>query len=323
MTPTGGPPHPTPMNDHPRSPHRGWTFVEMLVAISLSAIFMGAATLVFSSISANSKRLTRIVEVDIGESASSNFYGRSDDTVRIYAAPNYGKAAFAQEFRERMLEDARHSSAIYCLPRSAENTVRPEFLRYTAGDEGSTEARPRLDTPEAFRSFLASVEPTSTAIYDTPIRNVPDPARADASIYMIAPDPDPGHLRVRAVYEIDLVSPGNRDGIYASVRRYRNGALTHYYDVFYESGPGEAFHPLFVAFERRARSAVAEGSAIDRFKVSAGAPFYLIWLPDPAINPYRVRTSAPAVDPDSPRAAYEHMAGRSSFLVALPMFPSL
>lgn len=302
---------------------RAWTFVEMLVAISLSAIFLGAAALVFSSISVNSKRLTQILEVSIGSTTKQNFYGQSGSTVRVYSAPNYGKAAFAQTFRDLMLEDASNASAVYCLPRTLDNSVRPEFLRYEAGDDDAGLPRPRLDTSNAFRSFLAISEPISAGIYDSPIRNVPPTDRPQASIYMLTPESDNGYVRVLAVYEIDLVATTSPIGHYASVRRYKNNALTHYYDVFYENGSGDSFAPLFVTFERKSRAAVNEGQAIDRFKVADGNPFHLVWLPDPAINPYQ-EAAWTDVDPaSSPRAAYEHMAGKTSFLVALPMFPSI
>ncbi|MDF1659280.1 MAG: hypothetical protein P1U58_16810 [Verrucomicrobiales bacterium] len=301
----------------------GWTFVEMLVAISMSAIFLGAAALVFSSISVNSKRLTRILDVSIGDSTKRNFYDQSGTSVRVYSAPNYGKAAFAQTFRDLMMEDSFESSAIYCLPRSINNSIRPEFLRYEAGDDGATLPRPRLDTPEAFRSFLAISEPTSAGIYDRSIRNLPPTDRPQASIYMLCPETDNGYIRVHAVYEIDLITTTSPSGSYASVRRYKNGSLTHYYDVFFETGPGDAFAPLFVTFEKESRAAVNEGQAIDRFKLAEGNPFHLVWLPDPAINPFKEPAWTGSDPASSPRAAYQHMAGKTSFLVALPMFPSI
>lgn len=302
---------------------RAWTFVEMLVAVSLSAVFMGAATLVFSSITANSKRLTTVVDVNIGTAVKENFYGQSGDTVRVYSAPNYGKAAYTQDFRDLILDDSEYASGIYCLPRSTANTVRPEFLRYLPGDVGSTLTRPRLDTPEAFRQFLATAITASAGIYDSPIRNVPATAKPNTTIYILSPETDPGYIRVRAVYEIDFVTLANGGGTYASARRYRNGVLTHYYDVFYPAGNGAAFHPVFVAFERQSRRVVNEGAAIDRFKVSAGSPFYLVWLPDPSINPYKLPAWTATEPASSPRAAYEHMANKSTFVLALPMFPNL
>jgi len=295
----------------------------MLVAVSLSAIFMGAAALVFSSITANSKRLTTVLVAVIGEPLKQNFYGGAGNSVNVYSTPNYGKAAYAQEFRDLIREDTEYASGVYCLPRVLANTVRPEFLRYFSGDPGSTVPAPRLDTPEAFRAFLASVEPTSAAIYDTAIRNVPDASRPNTSVYILAPETDPGYIRVRAVYEIDFVTPSNMAGTYASVRRYKNKTLTHYYDIFYEPGPGTSLFPSFIAFERSSRLAVSEGTAIDRFKVAGDNPFYFLWLPDPAINPNKVTTGPSVAPASSALAAYEFMGLKSSFHLVLPMFPDL
>lgn len=302
--------------------YRAWTFVEMLVAISLSAIFLGAATLVLSSINANSKRLTRVVTANIGISANQNFYGQSSGNIRVHAAPNYGKAATAQVFRDMLLDDAEASSAVFCLPRNLRNTVRPEFLRYEPGESGSTSPRIRLDTPEAFRQFLATIDPISAGIHDTPIRNVPATNRPNTTIYMLGPETNPGFIRVQAIYEIDLVPVTNIPGTYASVRRYKNGFLTHYYDIFFDSGAGDPFHPVFVSFEREARKAVNEGTSIDRFKVAKGSPFSLVWLPDPAINPYKVPAVTVTDPASSPRQAYQKMTGKTTFLVAIPMFPN-
>lgn len=295
----------------------------MLVAISLSAVFLGAATVVLAAISTNSKRLARIVEVDVGTGTMQNFYGQSGTSVQTYAAPNYGRAAYVQMVRDLMLEDAGRSSAIFALPRRLPNSIRPEFLPFPAGADGATVPRPRLDTPEAFRAFLADAEPTSIAIYDTVIRNIPSTDRPHATIFMLAPEANPEYIRVRAIYEIDLVPTTNPSGVYASVRRYRNGSLTHYYDVFYDAGSGDPFQPVFAAFERQSRLAVTEGTAIDRFKVSAGNPFTLVWLPDPSINPLTVPAVTVTDPATSPRQAYQKMTGKTSFLVALPMFPNI
>lgn len=306
-----------------RTKQRGWTFVEMLVAISISAIFMGAASLVLASISVNSKRLSTVLTVDIGGANKLAFYGQGGSTVGAYSAPNFGRAAFALEFRELFREDIETASFIHCLPRSLVNDVRPEFLRYAAGDAGSALPRPRLDTPEAFRQYLISIIPSAAAIYDTSIRNVPSANRPNTTIFMIAPSEDPGYLRVKAVYEIDYVTVAGPAGTYASVRRYKNGSLTHYYDVFFESGSGPLPVPSFVAFERSSRAAVTEGTPIDRFKVADWVPFYLVWLPDPAVNPHKIANAAATASASSPLSAYEHLGRRSSLNIVVPMFPNL
>ncbi len=298
----------------------GFTFVEMLVSISLSAVFLGAANLVYSSISANSKRLTEVVTVEIGQAANTGFYNQTDTSIRVYQAPSFGRSALAQNFRDLLLEDTAAAAGVYCLPRLVANTIRPEFLTIPASS--LSPARPLLDTPEAFRQFLATAAPASTAIYDSAIRNTPAGNRPNASIFLLAPETSPGAIRVLAVYEIDFVTPTGLTGSYATVRRYQNGALTHFYDVYYPPGPEPGFTPLFVAFERSSRAAVNEGTAIDRFKLAPGSPFYFVALPDPAVNPFRSpSTAAPAST--TPAAAYAALGSKTSLLVVLPQFPNL
>lgn len=305
----------------PAGRHRGFTFVEMLVAMSLTAIFLGAGAMVFQSISVNSKRLTSLLTVDIGGNAAQNFYGQESGEIRVYSAPNYGRLPFVQNLRETFFDDLARSESVYCLPRSGLNTIRPATLTYPAPNPGDD--RPELDTPEAFRQFLHTAEPTSVAIFDTAIRNVPPTAKPNTSIFLVGPAAGDDEMSVVAVYDIDLLTPTGRTGTYASVRRYKNGSLTNYYDVYYEDNGGNAFLPLFVVFERQARGNVSEGAAIDRFKVAPGAPFYFLWWPDPSINPLSKEPWVAVEDAASPRAAYEHMAGKTSFLFTVPMFPSL
>ena len=301
----------------------GWTFVEMLVAASLSTIFMGAAALVLSSISHNSKRLTSLVDVNIGAVANQNFYAKNVDVIRTYAAPNFGRLVQAQAVRDAFLEDLTYATACFALPRSGLNTIRPEFLDFPSGVSGSTDDHPQLDSPEAFRKFLATVEPTSAAIFDTEIRNVPPTAKPSVTIYMLGALIETNKIRVNATYEIDILTPTGKTGTYASVRRYKNGVLTDFYDIYYPDGAGDDVHPVFVAFEREARQLKSETTEIDRFKIAPGAPFYFIWLPDPAINP-KTQPAWTAVDASTaPRAAYEHMAGKTSFMIVAPVFPSL
>lgn len=302
---------------------RAWTFVELLVAISLSAVFLGAGSLVYSSINVNSKRLATVVTVNVGQPVKQAFYGQSGSTLGAYAAPSFGRAAFAQDFLGLIREDLENASLAHCLPRLAVNTIRPEFLRYEAGEPGSTLAPPRLDTPEDFRQFLISVDGNASAIYDTAIRNVPSSSRPNTTLFILMPDANPGYLRVKAVYEVDYTTITSPAGTYASVRRYKNGTLTHYYDVFFESGTGALPVPTFVAFERASRNAMTEGTSIDRFKIARWSPFYLMWLPDPAINPHKVANATAAAPASSPLSAYENLASRSSLSLVVPMFPSL
>lgn len=309
----------------------GFTFVEMLVAVSLSSVCLGAGALALHSISTNAKRTTSITEIDIGTSTNQNFYGNATGKIRTYTAPNFGKLMFAQEMREKLAEDANRSSAIFCLPRSTPNTIRPETLTIPSGV-----TRPKLDTPEDFRAFLATVETTSTGIFTSEIRNLPPTDKPSTTIYLLGPSSDLDKIQVNAIYEIDFVTPSNLAGNYVSVRRYVGTALTHYYDIFYPPGDGDNFHPIFVAFEQISRQVTAEvpestdpeyaaGNATDyrRFQIGRYAPFYMLWLPDPSINPYQQKKWTAADANSLARATYEHMAGKSAFSIVLPMFPSL
>ncbi len=302
-----------------RSDHGAWTFVEMLVAIALSSVCLGAGALALQSITSNAKRATSLVDVDIGTTTNLNFYGKATSQIRTYMAPNYGKLMFAQELRQLLIDDSLQSSAVFCLPRAIPSTIRPSELLFPGG----VASRPRLDTPEAFRAFLAVAEPTSSAIFTESVRNVPPTSTPNLSIFLLGPSNETDRIRVYAIYEVDLVSPSNRAGTYASVRRYVDGVLTHYYDVYYAAGSGDPFHPLYVAFEQRSRTVAGEPIEARRFQLATRSPFYLVWLPDPTINPYDKPQWTPVDATSSPRSTYEHMSGKTSFTTVLPMFPAL
>jgi prepilin-type N-terminal cleavage/methylation domain-containing protein len=315
------------MKDYPRIASdsvrnlAGFTFVEMLVAVAISAVCIGTGALAIMSIGTNAKRTTSIIDIDIGESTNQNFYGNTGGNIRTYQAPNFGKIMFAQEIRDKLVEDSSRSSAVYCLPRSSSvpNTIRPETLSYPGG----TVERPNLDTPEAFRVFLATVEPTSTGIFTSAIRNLPGANFPCTTIFLLGPSNLADKIQVNAIYEIDFVTPSNLTGIYASVRRYVGTALTHYYDVFYPPGNGDGFYPQFVAFEHMSRQLANEAADIKRFQIAPTAPFYLVWLPDPSLNPYKKSPWTNSDPTTMARSTYEHMAEKTSLSLVLPMFPSL
>ncbi|MDF1812557.1 MAG: hypothetical protein P1V20_10090 [Verrucomicrobiales bacterium] len=297
----------------------GWTFVEMLVAVALSSVCLGAGALALQSISTNAKRTTSIIEIDIGGNTNQNFYGDAGSKIRTYVAPNFGKLMFAQEIRAKLAEDALRASAIFCLPRTIPNIVRPETLSYPGG----TVVRPKLDSPEDFRAFLKEVEPTSEGVFTSEIRNVPAVDKPNTTIFILGPAADVDKIQVIAIYEIDFLTPSNTAGIYASVRRYIGTNLTHYYDVFYPPGDGDSFHPQFVVFENESRKLAGESADIQKFQIAPYSPFYYMWLPDPTINPYK-KLNWTKVDPSTAaRSTYEQMAGKSAFGIILPMFPSL
>ncbi len=285
----------------------------MLAAVSISALAFGAAVLAFRSITVNQDRLSSLVDLELGTDTISNYYAQDTDTVSVYASPNYGRAAFAEEMRELFWEDLQYSSAVYCLSRDELNTVRPTTLTYDADDP------PRIDTPNGFRAFLSAQIPEASLFLD--YRG--EPTGANASIFLIGPATSETEMPVQAVYDIDFVTPSGKTGTYASVRRYREGALTHYYDIYYEGQTGDAFQPVFVHFERDTRRAVNEGAAIDRFKAANGMPFYFVWWPDPASLFLEKVSGSIAYGTDDPREAYAHMGGRTPYFFAVPMYPAL
>lgn len=286
----------------------------MLVAVALSSVVMGAGALALQSISANAKRATSLVEIDIGANESQNFYNSASGLIRTYIAPNFGELLFAQEMRDRMINDVNSSSAVFCLPRAGRNNIRPNTLVLSQ--------RPTLDSPEAFRDFLAVQFPTAAAIYDANFRTEPSADSPNLTIYMLGQALSSSNINVNAIYEIDFVTPSNYNGSYVSVRRYVGNDLTNFYDIVYRRGPEDTnefpINPVFVTFEQQSRLAAAETADLQQFQIARKSPFYLLSLPDPTINPYDKPAVTPAVTP-----AYKNKEGITSFSVAIPMFPSL
>lgn len=320
------------MHPIPRTPFRSpfsrdngsgtgaFTFVEMLVAMSLSAMFIGTAALAMHAVSQNSKHYSTISTIPIGEATKQNFYGLAGSSIKVPSAPNLGRLPLVMEMREAFQEDLDRSESVYCLARSEVNTIRPQQISYPDADDASN--LPNLDTPEAFRQLLATAEPTSASLFQA-YRNVPPESASNTSIFLIAPTDQPDSLKVHAVYDIDYVPSASPEGVYAAVRRYKNGNLTHYYDVFFRKGDHSPLRPTFAAFETRSRLSVDEGDAIDRFKVAHRGPFYLIWWPDPSLNPFDQPDATLPAGTDDPRAAYGLNAGKTGFVLVAPMFPSL
>lgn len=296
----------------------GFTLTEILVAASISALVFSAASLLFQSIGANGKRLSTIVTVPIGSVAAGNFYGLTASEINVYSAPNYGRGAFAEEMRELFWEDVGTATAVHCLARDALNTVRPLTIPFPPSPNPA-----RLDTPEAFRQHFVSEFPAAATIF-IPYRVVP--ASNNGTVFILGPSASETEIDVISIFEIDFVVTGDPLGTYASVRRYVDGDLTNYYDAFFPQGSGTLFRPLFVAFERRNRLAYTEvppgvPSWPDRFKRAKEMPFYFLWWPDPA----DASLESPALAtyaPSDPRFDYGHMAGRTTYMFTVPMFPS-
>jgi prepilin-type N-terminal cleavage/methylation domain-containing protein len=309
----------------------GFSLIELLVAVAITASVITTAVMIYQNLVASGGARTSYGAVDIGASLPI-FYGEDVTSLDAYFAPSYGRAAAAELVRDQFIEDLQSASAVFCLGRNVANTIHPTEIEVSATLRGSS-----LDSPNAFRSLLASAIPASASIF-TAYRGAS--MATNASIFILKPSAVPQSasdgqpevlptLKVLAVYDIDLTpatslaDPSNT-GTYVSVKRYQSEVKpTHHYDVFYAASSGTvAFKPLVVCFERSVRRARVEGNSIDRLKQAAERPFYFIWWPDPAA-PTLEAFSEPEYSDDDPRASYAAMGGRTAFFFAVPMFPSL
>ncbi len=300
---------------------RGFSLVEMLVASSMAVLILGTGSLLFQTISMNQRRMSEFGPVDVGANEVLNYYDGeiSGATVDTYVAPHYGRSARAEVLREKFWDDVRHSNAVFCLARSGLNAFHPDFITVPAGWDMRT-----VDTAEEFRTFLELAEPTTVGTFDD---SRGAPATSKASIFVLQPSEFVDYLTVRAVYEIDvqtIVDGATVEGHYALVRRYAFGERTHYYDAYYDSRNGGAgsFQPIFALHEKRERLAISEAS-YDKMKNARDMPFYFIWWPDPGVVNLRGEDVANSTDPDSPLSLYGSMAGKTSFMFTVPMFPAL
>ncbi|MFZ4763525.1 MAG: prepilin-type N-terminal cleavage/methylation domain-containing protein [Roseimicrobium sp.] len=326
----------------------GFTAAEMLVATAMAAVLVGAAALAYSTIVRGQRQLTQVATVRLPAGAQLNYYGINSTNITTYVAPNFGSVARAESLRERFIADVAQSIAVYCLYRRTNvlNTVRPTSIPSPAYGV-------MLDTPETFRTYLASAVPASSSVFAS-YRNFGTITGANATpnftIFILGYSANATTIPVLAVYDLDIVQATNPNatttvvGHYVALRRYVAGQLTGYYDVMFPVSAvpaNDLFIPSIVAFERRSRMAVAEGSSVagwpDRFKVAKEQPFYFVFWPDPGLSslalpdnaqPTILVSGVPTVVlngsyPDSdPRRAYNHMAGRTSFMFTVPMFPS-
>jgi hypothetical protein len=312
----------------------GFTSVELLLVLALSAVILGAVVVSYGTLIRSQPSVSSMVAVPLGATRAQNFYGTLNTTVDVGMAPQYGALALAEELREQFLTDTLSATAVYCLPRDGINTWKPSVIAYNSSTDDE------LDTPQKFRSHIiahASVPAALYRDYRNPLNDstlVPQ----NASIFVLGYSKYSGFLKVNAIYDIDLIrftATTEPNGIHASVKRYADATsittpsnLTYMggYDVFFPPSSAtsttDGFAPLFITFERASRLALRETpTTIDRFKRAYERPFYFIWWPDPAARHLgQIPNTLSSTDP---RQAYNQMAGRSSFMFTVPMFPAL
>ncbi len=320
---------------------QGFTSVELLLVLALGAVIIGGAVVSYGTLVRNQPRVASFVTVPLGSDRMQRFYGISGKSAQdTPQAPHYGSVAEAEKLREQFYEDVIQSTAVFCLPRDGDNTWKPSSIPY----DPSVHAE--LDTPQAFRNHLVGTVGVSISLYRdyrNPLGTRATEPSENASVFILGYSKDPLSLRVIAIYDVDVIRFTDRNapnGFHASVKRYAGNpsvpeddlVYAGGYQVFY--GPSvinarsarqwrtDGFTPLFVTFERGSRNAYREiPVTINRFKKAAEYPFYFMWWPDPAARHLgAVASSLPASDP---RQAYNHMAGRTSYMFTVPMFPAL
>jgi hypothetical protein len=307
----------------------------LIVATAIAGVVVGSAALAYGTLTRNQRQFTNVATIRLPSSSMrSNFYPgqSSSNNINVPVAPNFGSLARAGVVREKFMADVTQSIAVFCLLRNANvlNTVRPVTI--PTPTDGT-----RLDTPEAFRLYLHARVSGASSVFTRGYRNYDELLTApNLTIFILGYSASAATIPVLAIYDLDMVQATNPNatstqiGTYAAVRRYVGSSLTAYYDVFYPKSETDNFAPMVVAFERRSRLAVAEGSTtIDRFKRAAEQPFYFLFWPDPSRDslalPEDARPSGVlngSYSTTDPRRGYNHMGGRTSFMFTVPMFPS-
>ncbi|WP_395740215.1 hypothetical protein [Prosthecobacter sp.] len=319
----------------------GFTSVELLLVLALSAVILGGAVVSYGTLVRSQPSVSSMVSVPLGVARMQNFYSLIGDSVNVPMAPQYGALSLAEELREQFLTDTLSATSVYCLPRDGMNTWRPSVIPYNSTQDGE------LDTPQKFRAHViarASVPSSLYRDYRNPL-NDGTSVPMNASIFVLGYSKYAGYLKVNAIYDIDVIrftATNEPNGIYASVKRYADSTssltpstLSYMggYDVFYppsipnptnstQWSTTDGFTPLFVTFERATRLALRESpTTIDRFKRAYERPFYFIWWPDPAAR--NLGPVANTLASTDPRQAYNQMGGRTAFMFTVPIFPAL
>ncbi len=298
----------------PSSSSRGFSVAEILLSISLATIFFSAAAMIYQNVTNNVGALGTIENVTLGSDVLLNFYDLDQESITVFAAPNFGRAAFAAELVEVFRSDVAAASAVYCLGRTDLNIYRPETIPYPTGSAV-------LDSPERFRQHLvanaSSAESAPFYAYES-VSFV-----EDLSVFVIQPSDAIDELDVLSIYDIDIIALYGI-GNYVSVRRYVDGTLSNYYDILYPEGTGTSFSPLAVHFYRKGLAGSLANPFDQRFAVAEEMPFYFLWWPDPAAHTLEapVDPPIPAVPAGSPVLEYYQMGGRTRFMFTIPAFPS-
>jgi len=296
-----------------RNDAQGFSLVEILIGIALSTVLFTAAALVYQTVSHGSNPRGSLEKLTFEEGVLENFYSLASNTHTVYAAPNAARTSFAKRVGQRLIDDMGSASAVYVLGRNGLNDYRPTSIPYPPGS-------PLLDSPNRFLAHISAQAPDETEQF-VAYESVSD--QDSHSIYLLQPSTTSEDLNVLSIYDFDVVALPNQ-GDYVSVRRYVEGDLTAYYDIFFPEASGSPFRPNVVHFPRKGLAPYLDPTP-SRFAVSEEMPFYMIWWPDPAARSLDSPTDppTPSVPANSPVLDYYQMGGRTSLQFVLPAFPAL
>ena len=207
----------------------GFTTLELLFVLSLSAFILGSLVVSFGTISRSRANVSSSVTAALGSARLANYYNNTNSQQEVTpTAPNYGTMAIAENLREQFYADIVGATAVFCLSRDGLNTYRPHFINY------NPEVHGEIDGPERFREHLvtgiSAVPATLFKLYRNPFNTPASIPTTNASIFILGFSEDANRLRVNAIYEIDVVRFTARtspQGFHASVRRW------HHHGIWY------------------------------------------------------------------------------------------
>lgn len=303
--------------------------MELMIVASLCAVVFTSGSLAFRAISKNQRRTGTFQEVSLTANVASNFFpGTTATVIDSYTAPNYGRAALAQQMRNLFHEDVESASAVFPLARVGNiNSIRERVI--SVGNIIPA----ACDTPEKFLQLLLATPSTATraAVFRTYRGAPPDSVTSgsvttfltNGSVFILQPSGGTTELWTRAVYEIDYIpytdaANNNTPSVHASVRRYVNDVLTNYYDIVYNDSTLAQVGIPFVHFERALRANVSE-STVTPYKAAINQPFYMMWWPDPSMP--TLKGTALGTYTGLRQADYAKHEGQTSFTFVFPQFP--
>ena len=94
----------------------GFTSVELLLVVALSAVILGGAVVSYGTIVRSQPSVSSMVVVPLGLSRTQNFYGIASSTANVALAPQYGAVSLAEELREQFLTDTISATAVFDYP---------------------------------------------------------------------------------------------------------------------------------------------------------------------------------------------------------------